>query len=99
TTDGAMGLPGGGHRLVRTSYLLHGGDEPHGRGPGPAPLLGDEQPHQADVTHLAQNLSRTAALGPSLRRLGADLFFGDQPPQADERSFVSGETEIPAAPC
>ena len=44
--DRHVGLPGGGHRLVRQSDLLHRGDEADRRHADPAPLLRDSMPRR-----------------------------------------------------
>jgi hypothetical protein len=47
--DRDVGLPGGGDRLVGVAERLHRRDESDRRDAGPAPLLGDEQPEEAEV--------------------------------------------------
>ena len=53
-SDRHVGLPGGGHRLVGQTDLLHGGDEADRRHPDPAPLLGDEHAEEAQPPHLPE---------------------------------------------
>ncbi len=93
-SDGHVGLPCGGHRLVGQSDLLHGGDETDRGHADPTPPLRDEDPEQPERSHLPEQVGRTAGLLPSLRRPGGDLLLREFPTQADQFAFGLAEREV-----
>ncbi len=91
-----MGLERGGDRLVGLAQLLERGDEPDGRHPDAAPLLGHEHAEQAELAHLAQEIGRTFLPLPGRRRADRDLLRGELPTQIDQVPLGFGVREIHA---
>ena len=72
------------------------GDEPDGRHPDAAPLLGDEHAEQAELAHLAQEIGRAVLPLPGRRRADRDLLRGELPTQVDQVPLGFGEREVHA---
>ena len=100
--DGAVGLPGRGHRLVGQPDLLHGGHEADGGHADPAPLLGHQQAEETEGSHLAQEISGAPPLVPGCRRTAGASRSLRHPRRNAAASagvaIVSGETGASAAP-
>jgi hypothetical protein len=71
--DGEVGLPGGGDGLVGLGHLVQGGDGADGGQAGAALLGRDEQAHEVELGHLAEELGGEALLVPPACSVGRDL--------------------------
>ena len=95
-SDGDVGLPGRGHRLVGQTDLLHGGDEADGGHADPAPLLGHQHPEEAEGPHFAQQVRRAARLLPGRGRPAGDLVLGEVPAERHQLALGFAQGEIHA---
>jgi hypothetical protein len=89
--DGQVRLPGGGDRLVDLADLEQRGDEADRRQPDTAVLGRDEQAHEVELAHPAQQLGRAALLVPPGRCVRRDLPLGEVAAQVADRGLVGGE--------
>ena len=93
--DRDVGLERGGDRLVGLTELFERGDEPDGRHPDAAPLLGHEHAEQPELAHLAQQVGRAFGPFPRRRRTDGDLLRGELPAQVDQVPLRFGVARSP----